>query len=130
MPKDKKVGRPPKEDFDTQPPEAEKKEPLYKVGDVYADMKIVEIKPDQERSIGFVYPVRGKVVTRTVKGESRSFYSPDALLTQPLLNKKQEMVGETLVWEKNISWMSPEDFGNEVLVRATKYMIPTELLGK
>lgn len=79
--------------------EEEKPEsPKYKVNQILADVKIIDIKPDVERSIYFVY------AKRKYRGENAPFES------QPVL-KGGKMIGQEPVWdEEHPECMTPEDF--------------------
>jgi len=63
----------------------------YEKGQICADVKIVQIKPEVERSIGFVYAKRG-----VIKDERDKVVNADGILQ-----------GQ---WEEHIHWMTVPDF--------------------
>lgn len=71
----------------------EKPKHTYKKGEIYADMKITDIRDDLERSIYFIY------LKRDVNGTA--------------LRDAQDK----LIWDKEKQSMTPEDFANEIKIR-------------
>ena len=63
----------------------------YEKGQICADVKIVEIKPEVERSIGFVYAKRG-----VIKNDRDKIVNTDGILQ-----------GQ---WRTEINWMTISDF--------------------
>jgi len=63
----------------------------YEKGQICADVKIVEIKPEVERSIGFVYAKRG-----VIKDDRGRVVNTDGILH-----------GQ---WQEKIHWMTVSDF--------------------
>lgn len=75
----------------TQPSAPPQEKFPYEEGQVCADVKIVEIKPKVERSIGFVYAKRG-----IIKDNKDRIVNTDGILQ-----------GQ---WETRIHWMTISDF--------------------
>lgn len=88
----RKLTRPIKEKtpFITKPEPDQKKFP-YEKGQICADVKIVEINPEVERSIGFVYARRG--IIKDEKGR--------------VVNTTGILQGQ---WQEEIHWMTIPDF--------------------
>lgn len=81
---------------------------LYKVDKVYADVKIVEINPELERSISFVY------VKRDANG---------GVVKQVVTDRAGNVKGHKPVWQTEKQFMTPSDFEGFVKLRATQFML-------
>jgi hypothetical protein len=94
--------------IETTRPEGEKEAKIpYTKGEVLIDVKIVEIQPDKDRSIGFVYAKREPIST-AVEYEK--------------MEKGGRVIGLKPIWEEYVHWMTPSDFDNFLTDRGK--MIP------
>lgn len=85
---------PSKPEMETTPKSESEVEPEkfpYEEGQICADVKIVEIKPEVERSIGFVYAKRG-----VIKDDRDKIVNTDGILQ-----------GQ---WQTEVQWMMVSDF--------------------
>jgi len=106
--------RPKKKVAEKENPEAPKGDFGLQVGQVFADVKIVKINPNFERSIGFVR------VKRAVDG---------AIVVKALTDSKGDVKKYVADWNDEVSWMTPPDFKSFVETRQRVSLVPPHLVG-
>lgn len=73
----------------------------YEAGQIYANVKVVDIKPDVDRSIHFIEAKRNIDGKPELKG---------------VYNKKGDVIGQQVAWEDKVHSMTKSDF--EAMVKA------------
>ena len=95
-----KIGRPKKIETEEKKPEEPKFSCPFKKGEIYSDMKIVDIVPDSVRPVHFKLAKRGEITSRTGKNEVVA--ATNAVMKDPLTGK--------VIWDDYIHMMTVEDF--------------------
>lgn len=102
-------GRKTKEWTDVSGDQSELKEPEskksfgYEVGKIYANVKVVDIKPDVERSICFIETKKDSEGRVKLKG---------------VYDRKGNIIGQQVDWDEgNVYMVTPSDFAYMVKIR-------------